>query len=72
MFSFSTRHGFFFFFFFFFLSDLDCLLRVKEKHNVLTWAKTEEKQNMYLKWGKIAKKKKKKRKTKKECTTKNE
>ena len=33
--------------------------------DVLTWTKTKEKKDIYLKWGKICKKKKKKKKKKK-------
>ena len=51
-----------------------CVLRhtFTEKDNVLTWTKTKEKKNIYLKWGKNCKKKKKKQKTEIERTTKNE
>ena len=35
---------------------------ITEKDNVLTWTKTKEKKNIYLKRGKIAKEKKKKAK----------
>ena len=40
-----------------------CVLRhtITDKDNVLTWTKTKEKKNIYLKWGKICKKKKKKK-----------
>ena len=44
-----------------------CVLRhtITEKDNVFTWTKTKEKKDIYLKWGKICKKKKKEAKDRK-------